>query len=144
METIRLRSRRDPSFWVPLAVAVAILISAGLAAHSWTAAYLEQLQVLAKVDSAAALQETVYTLKILGILFFAFAAITGVLMFRFFQLGLAQGRLPPAGVWSIGAYRAVVGRWARIMSQIGIGLNLILPAAGIGSFLHILELIKRL
>ena len=52
-------------------------------------------------------------------------------LFRYFQLGCREGRLPPSGWWSFGALRAIVGGKAHRMSRFGLVLTVIVLAAAI-------------
>lgn len=57
------------------------------------------------------------------------SALVAPFLFRFFQLGRRQARLPPEGWWSLGAWRALVGPPARRAGLIGMGLCVALTGA---------------
>lgn len=105
---------------------------------------MEHLKALAKTDPVKAAEVARDVLGSIGIWICGESILFGLFLFRYFQFGLSQGRLPPAGLWSLGASQATVGRRAKQMSRIGLALSLILPVAGVGLLVAIWELISLL
>lgn len=144
METIPIRSRRDPRFWAPFVVVFIVLIPSAILLSEWVTAFSDRLEALTETDPAAAKQlaeEALLTLVMGG---GALSCVAGVLLFRFFQLGYAQNRLPPDGLWSLGAYQATVGQRVQLMCRIGMGLAILIPLAGISGLLFLLQFIHSL
>lgn len=145
MDSIQLRSRRDPAFWLPLLVSVVVLSPLVFGAYVWVSNWTESVRALASSDPGAAQGEALRILRLctwsLGAVMAGFCAY----LFRYFQLGRREGRLPPSGWWSLGALRAIVGRKARRVGLFGLVLTGMLLAATIGLALaveHLIRLIK--
>ncbi|UCE85658.1 MAG: hypothetical protein JSU66_15210 [Deltaproteobacteria bacterium] len=83
-------------------------------------------------------------LRLSGWAFCAVSAAFSSYLFRYFQLGLRDGRLPPSGWWSLGAYRVAVGPTARRISRFGLVLAGFLFAASVGFALAIENLVRVL
>lgn len=144
METIRIRSRRDPAFWVPLVVTVLVMGPAVVFVYLWASSLAEHLKALAEIDPVKAAEESKDVLLSVGFWVFGVSVFLGLFLFRHFQLGLSQGRLPPDGIWSLGAYQATFGQRAKRMSRIGMVVSLILPLAGTGFLFAVWRLISLL
>jgi hypothetical protein len=142
---IQLRSRRDPAVWAPLLLSVVLLVPLVLGTQLWLSDWMERIRALASSDPAAAQAEALRALRLASWSFCAALAGLSAYLFRYFQLGRREGRLPPSGWWSFGAWRAAVGPTARRMSRIGLALSVVLFAAGIGFALaveHLMRLIR--
>ncbi len=142
MTWVQLRSRRDPAFWAPLLLAILLLVPSAFWAHLWVSGWLDSLRETASSDPEVARSEA---LRVLRLLEFAFGAVSSVLsafLFRYFQLGLRESRLPPSGWWSFGAYRVAVGPTALRMSKFGLVLSVVLLSATIG-FVLAVEYLRR-
>lgn len=144
MEFETIRSRRDPACWLPLVVVLTALIPLALWAHSWTEGYRARLEALAREDARAAALLAEQMIWQIGWIVFGFTLVVGVLLIRYFQLALREGRLPPSGLWSLGSHRAVVGRSARRRARLGLGVTVILPLAGVGFLISSYRLIELL
>jgi hypothetical protein len=144
MEWQTIRSRRDPSFWVPVAVALLLIPMLSLGARFWTQSYLQGLESLHASDPAAATAAAEQGLRRMGEGVCAFALLSSAFLFRYFQLGFREHRLPPAGWWSLGMRRAVVGPGARRLCRVGLALSVLLAAAGVGCFLMVRHLVAAL
>lgn len=141
MEWQTIRSWRAPSFWLPMLGAVLLVLGLGLAAQFWTHSYLEELRSLRAADPPAAAAAAERGLRLLGQIVCGFSLLLGGLLFRCFQLGLREQRLPPSGWWSLGARRVAVGPGACWLCRLGLALSLLLPAAGVGCLLAVRHLI---
>jgi hypothetical protein len=145
MEWRIIRSWRDPSFWLPLASAFLLALIAGAAARLWTRAYLDGLEALRASSPPAAAAAAEHGLQVLGQVVCGFSVLSSAVLFRYCQLGLREGRLPPSGWWSLGRRRVAVGSGAQSLCRLGLGLSLLLASAGIGCLLavrHLLEVLK--
>ena len=129
MKRIKLRSPRDPQFWLPLLASLAFILLLGYFALAWVAQLVERLEQLAQADPRAALEEAVYWLRRTTWAFCALLAAFGLYFFRFCQLGRREARLPPSGWWSYGALHASVGERARRMALFGQWISVVLLAA---------------
>ena len=135
MGWVEHRSRRDPEFWAPLlAIALAITI-VGLCAHVWAGQRIESLTRLAEQDPRTALDEALQLLRLSTWAFASALASIALLQVHYFRIGREQGRLPPAGWWSLGTHRYLVGpsvdrvaRWGTAIAWLLIGLA---PALGL-------------
>jgi len=143
MPWVQLRSRRDPSFWVPLLACAVLLVVLAFLANARMSEWARHLRELSAADPAAAKAQAVHVLRIatgsLCLVTIGFCAY----LFRYFQLGHREGRLPPSGWWSFGALRAAVGPEARSLSRVGRMLPWLLLAATLGLALAV-ELLIRL
>lgn len=144
MEFETIRSRRDPACWLPLVVVLAALIPLAVWARAWMEGYRERLEALAREDVAAAALLAERMLWEVGWIACGFTLVAGVVLIRYFQLALREGRLPPSGLWSLGAYRALVGRSARRRARLGLGISVMLPVAGVGFLISVCRLIELL
>jgi hypothetical protein len=132
MKSVKLRSRRDPAFWLPIALCVAVLVPLIVGAHFWMTNWLKDLQVLAASDPEAARDEAIRFLRISTWSLCAVMLCFCAYFIRYCQLGRREGRLPPSGWWSLGAFRVIVGRRARRLSEFGFMISAVLIAASIG------------
>jgi hypothetical protein len=73
-----------------------------------------------------------------------FTAAVAAYIFRFCQLGAREGRLPPSGWWSLGAYRARVGDSVQRFAAAGRVLAVVIGLAGVGLGLAVENLIDVL
>jgi hypothetical protein len=110
--------------------------------HVWMSGWLDSLRAIASSDPEAARAEALRALRLLEWASFAVLSLLSAFLFRYFQLGLREGRLPPSGWWSLGAYRLAVGRTARRMSKFGLVLSAVLLTAAIGFVLAIEHLLQ--
>lgn len=133
MKRIRLRSPRDPQFWLPLLVSLIVILPLGYFAQAWLEQLVERLEQLAQANPRAALQEAVYWLRRATWAFCVLLAAFSLYLFRFCQLGRREARLPPSGWWSYGALHASVGEKARRMARFGqwISAALLLGSPGL-------------
>ncbi|NIS07159.1 MAG: hypothetical protein GWN21_18285 [Gammaproteobacteria bacterium] len=142
MDSIELRSRRDPAFWIPLLLSILLLLGFMLAGEAYLSQWLEHLQELASSDPEAAESEVVRILRPATWLFclamFGFCAY----LMRYFQLGLREGRIPPSGWWSFGALRAIAGPKARRMSRVGLVVSALLLIATLGLVFAVEHMIR--
>jgi hypothetical protein len=141
MEWQTIRSARDPRFWLPLASALLLAPLLGLAAQLWTRAYLHELYALRASNPPAAVAAAEQGLRALGQIVCGFSLLSSALLFRYFQLGSRQHRLPPSGWWSLGARRIAVGPGARRLCRLGVGLSFLLAAAGVGLLIAVHQLL---
>jgi hypothetical protein len=134
---VPLRSRRDPAFWVPLLATLLLLVPLVLVARCWSSDWIGHLRELAaaKAQAVRALRLAAWFLCLLTAGFSAY-------LFRYFQLGGREGRLPPSGWWSFGAFRILVGPKARRASQLGMMVSLMLFTAAVGFALVVEHLIR--
>ena len=116
---MKLRSPRDPEFWLPILASLAVLVPLALYGYSWVTELAARLERLALTHPEAALAEAVYWLRGATWVFCALLVLFGLLLFRSCQLGLREGRLPPSGWWSYGALQAITGDRARRMARVG-------------------------
>jgi len=132
MSSVRLRSPRDPGFWLPLLLSLLVIAPAAIGGYVWVAGFIERLQQDAATDPAAAIDEAIRVMRraiwLLCVIMTAFCAY----LFRYCQLARREGRLPPSGRWSYGALHAVVGARAERMGLLGQWLAGLLLAATIG------------
>jgi hypothetical protein len=142
MDWVQLRSRRDPAFWAPLLLAVAVLVPMAFWAHVWMADWVDSLRATASSNPEAARAEALRALRLVEWAFCGISSVFSACMFRHFQLGLQEGRLPPSGWWSLGAYRVAVGPTARRMSRFGLVLCVALLTATI-AFVFAVEHLLR-
>jgi hypothetical protein len=139
---IQLRSRRDPAFWAPLLLAVLVLVPLAFWSRLWVSDWLDGLREIASFDREAARDEALRTLRLLEWAFCAVSSVFSAFLFRYFQLGLRESRLPPSGWWSLGAYRVAVGPTALRMSKFGLVLSLVLLTGTIGFVLAVEYLLR--
>lgn len=111
-------------------------------AHLWVSGCLDSLRETASSDPEVARSEALRVLRLLELAFGAMSSVFGAFLFRYFQLGLREGRLPPSGWWSLGAYRVAVGPTALRMSRFGLALSVFLLSATIG-FVLAVEYLRR-
>ncbi|UCE02034.1 MAG: hypothetical protein JSW67_12335 [Candidatus Latescibacterota bacterium] len=137
-----LRSRRDPAFWAPFLVLLLVLAPLTVWGHAWVSAWLDRLRETAVSNPEAARAEAVRGLRLWGAALCAVSIAFSAYLLRYSQLGLRQGRLPPSGWWSLGAYQVAVGPSARRMSRFVRVLALFLLAAAL-AFLLALEFLLR-
>ena len=144
MAWVSIRSRRDPAFWGPLALALLVAPLLGLGAHLWVTGHIRDLQVLADSEPRAARAAAEHTLRGLSWLVGGFCLVSSALLGRYFQLSLRQGRLPPHGWWSLGAHRAATGTTARRLASLGLGLAAVVGLLGIVTVFLVEHLIEAL
>jgi hypothetical protein len=132
MGWVQFRSRRDPAFWLPLALIALILVPLGVATNVWVEAWVAELRELARSDPDAALAQALYILRLSSWCFSSFLVVVCAFLFRYFQLGKQEGRLSPSGWWSLGSFRYAVGATARRMTRYGPFATAILLAAALG------------
>ena len=131
MAWVRIRSIRDPAVWAPFAAAVLIGPLLGVCLHLGVASYLRDLQELSTSDPGAAAAAAERTLRGLAWFLTGFVLLFSALLGRSCQLGLRQGRMPPLGWWSLGAYRVATGATARRLGYVGLALAALLGLLGI-------------
>ena len=143
MEWQTIRSWQDRGFWLPLAGALLLVAMIGLSAQWWAHRYLQGLESLRASSPEAAAAAAERGLRLLGQTVCGFSLASAALLFRYFQLGLREQRLPPSGWWSLGARRMAVGPGARGLCRLGLGLSLLLALAGVGTLLAVRQLLER-
>jgi len=131
MAWIRLRSRRDPAVWAPILLVVLLACALAAWGQLWMTPWLEAFESRSKADPEGTVSEAVRVIRLCEIALFATSAFLGAFLFRFFQLGLRESRIPPEGWWSLGAWRAMVGPHAARMGRIGLLLSPLLPRSAI-------------
>ena len=129
MTWIRLRSRRDPAVWLPVCLVLLVLIPLAAWIQVWMSAWVEALNDTASSEPERAVAEAVQMIRLCEVALCVSSVLFAVFLFRFFQLGLRESRLPPSGWWSYGAWRAMVGPKASRMSRFGIAFTLLLPVS---------------
>jgi hypothetical protein len=144
IEWVVLRSRRDPAYWAPLAAALLVVLAIGFAADRFTTRYVEELDALSALDPAAAEAAAADALRRVGALVCGAALAIAVLFARLFWLGLREARVPPSGIWSLGAHRVAVGESARRIARVGLGLAAGIAVCGIGAWLAMHRLLHVL
>ncbi len=140
MTWVQLRSRRDPAVWVPLLVVLLIACGLAFAGQQWLDEWQRAFDARAEQDPESAIAEAVQLLRLCEVSLLVVSAGMGAFLFRFFQLGLREARIPPSGWWSLGAWRARVGPPAEWISRIGLFAALALPVSAIA----IVWLLERL
>lgn len=138
---VRLRSRREPGVWVPLLAIALLLVPLAVVVQTWLSEWLAHLRELAISDASAAEAEAIRVLRLVAWSLCALTAGFSAYLFRYFQLGGREDRLPPSGWWSFGAVRALVGPQVRRVSQFGLVLSLVLLAAAVGLALSVEHLV---
>lgn len=139
-----IRSRRDPAFWVPLVGTVMLALLVGLLAQHWSDAHLASLRTIAASDPEAAVRAFERTLRALAWSAGGFSAVAAGLLARFSQLGLREGRVPPAGLWSLGAHRMATGTTAQRLGRAGLLLAVLLALSGLALVIQAERLIATL
>ena len=119
MNRIKLRSPRDPEFWLPVGISLTFVLSLGYFGHAQVSELITGLRLLAEIDPGAALEQAVYWLRVATLVFCALLIGFCLLLFRSCQLARREGRLPPSGWWSYGALYAKTGESARRMARLG-------------------------
>lgn len=144
MPWIQLRSRRDPAVWLPPVLVVVVLVPLAFLIYARMSDWSARVTELADTDPEAAWDQTVQGLRLGSWVMIAVIVGFGAYLFRYFQLGRREARLPPSGRWwSFGAYRALVGPDAQRRSQFGIVIASLLLAVAIG-LLVLVELLIRM
>ena len=139
-----IRSWRDRGFWLPIACAALLVFVLTWSGDLWTRRYLQGLQELRTSDPASATAAADLGLRVLAWTVCGFALGCAALLARYFQLGLREQRLPPAGWWSLGARKAAVGPGTRALCRFGLGLALVIATAGIGCLVAMGNLLEAL
>jgi hypothetical protein len=132
MTRLKLRSPRDPEFWLPAGISLVAVVAAGYFAHARVSELLAELELLAATDPGAAIEQAVYWLRGATLAFCALLAVFCLLLFRSCQLARREGRMPPSGWWSYGALYAKTGEAARRMARLGQWLAGLLLLASLG------------
>ena len=131
-EWVPIRSRLDPAFWAPLLMTVLITTSMFLFAHNHITDLVETINS-STLPVSEFMDQIVLYLRILvwsfGIILVIFSALNA----KYFKTGLLEGRLPPSGWWSLGAWRVAVGPGVKRMAKFGYAISLLLLITGIGS-----------
>ena len=128
---VQIRSRRDPAFWAPLLVTVIITTSLFLWAQAYTTEFFETINSnTLSADQTA--NQLILHVRIVVWSFSAILMIFSALNFRYFKAGIQEGRLPPTGWWSLGAWRAIVRPRVKRMALLGYVVSLLLFITGIG------------
>lgn len=146
MPWVEIRSRRDPAVWLPLLAVLAVLVPLAIATHVWLDARAEELVRAAEQDPARAIREALVFARTLGWVLAAASAAIGATLLHYCQRGLREGRLPPAGWWSLGAFRIAVGDTALRNARVGriVAVGLIVASLGLGlATEHLLGLMER-
>lgn len=105
-----------------------ILLPLGVAAHLALSDWTAGLRELSQADPEAALANALFVFRMCGWSMLLLTVLFGALLLRYFHLGRIEGRLPPSGWWSFGAFRYATGSTARRMIKFGptvVGLLLI-------------------
>jgi hypothetical protein len=144
MAWIPLRSRRDPAFWAPHALAFLFAFSLVLLGQHWSDAHVASLRTLAQSDPEAAMRAFEATLRGLAWISGGLCFVAAGLLGRLCQLGLRAARIPPAGWWSLGAHRAATGDTARHVGRLGLALAVLLALSGVALVLYAEHLIRAL
>ena len=142
MDWVQIRSRRDPAVWAPLLLAVLVIVPMAFWIHAWASGWLDSLRATASSDPEIARAEALRVLRLLEWVFCGVSFVFSAFLFRYFQLGLREGRLPPSGWWSFGALRVAVGPTALRMSKFGRLLSVVLLTATIGFVLAVEYLLR--
>jgi hypothetical protein len=144
MEWQTIRSWRDRGFWLPLVGSLLFVSAVAGSTQLWAHRHIQELQSLRASSPEAAAAAAQRALRLLGQTVCGFSLGVAALLFRYFQLGLREQRLPPSGWWSLGARRVVVGPGARCLCRLGFALSLVLAAAGVGCLLVVQHLLETL
>ncbi len=146
MPWVQIRSRRDPAFWLPILVILAVLVPLAIGAHFALQARADELVARAATHPERALPEALDFGRAFGWTIAGLTAAIGVALLHYFQLGLRHGRLPPDGWWSLGAFRVAVGETALRIARFGRVIAVLLIAASFGLLLSIerlLDVVER-
>jgi hypothetical protein len=145
MAWVSIRSRRAPAFWAPLVLAPLLAMLLALLAQHQVDAHVRSLEALAESDPQAAARAAEGALRALAWLAGGFSVFAAGLLGRYFQLGLRQRRLPPAGWWwSLGAHRAATGPTAQRLARLGLALAALLALLGLAAGFYLEYLIGAL
>jgi len=125
---IQLRSRRDPAVWGPLLLTLLAMAAIVLWVQTELDGRLEALEATADSDPEGATSQAVRLVRWCEVALCTSTLLFTAFLARFFQLAGREGRLPPSGWWSLGAWRVLVGPEARRLSRLGLSLTLLLPA----------------
>ena len=140
---VQIRSMRDPGFWVPIALVMTVVVPVGIVGIWWAEKYGEYLRSLAQTDVAAAVASAMSALGVIGWLVCIVTVGMGGLMFRYFQLASREQRLPPSGMWSLGATHVTTGPRVRWVAGVGLGLSAVLIICGVGFFVAMRRLMSH-
>jgi hypothetical protein len=128
---VQIRSRRDPAFWAPLLVTVIITTALFLWAQAYTTEFFETINSnTLSADQTA--NQLILHVRIVVWSFSAILIIFSALNFRCFKVGIQEGRLPPTGWWSLGAWRAIVGPRVKRIAPFGYAISLLLFITAFG------------
>lgn len=131
MTWIRLRSPWDPVVWLPLVLVPLVLAALVAWAQASVAGWQEALNDSMSSDPERAVAEATRMIRLCEAALCASSLLSAAFLYRFFTLGLREGRLPPSGWWSIGAWRMIIGPKARRMSRMGLAFTLLLPVTAV-------------
>jgi hypothetical protein len=141
---IRIRSRRSAAFWAPLVAAPLLALLPSLLAQHWLDDHLPSLQALAASDPEAAARGAERGLRAVAWTAGGLALLVAALLARSCQLGRREGRLPPAGWWSLGARSAATGATAERLARAGLAVAALLAGLGLALALQVERLIRSL
>ena len=128
---VQIRSRWDPAFWAPLLLTVLVVTPLFIWAHDYTSEFVDNINASTLSDPETS-NQLILCIRLIVWPFIAILIIFSILNFRFLKAGAQEGRLPPSGWWSLGAWRAIVGPRVKRMAPLGYAISLLLFITGIG------------
>ena len=131
MAVERLHSLREPRIWVYFGLSAGLALVAGIGLEFAVRELLRELSDLDAGSSDAVALRSAAWLTGLATFFCVLCACLGASLFQAFRLAVSQQRMPPTGVWSLGAVRIVTGRQAVVLGRIGMGLAIAMGLCGV-------------
>ena len=122
---VRIRSRRDPAFWAPLLLTVLIITPLFMWAHGYKTEFLDTINTNTLSDPKI-YNQLILHIRLIVWPFSIILMALSALNYRCFKAGTREGRLPPSGWWSLGAWRAIVGPRVNKIALFGYAVSLLL------------------
>jgi hypothetical protein len=131
----RIRSRGHPAVWLPVVVVVGAMAALGAGAQTWVSARVRAISDTAATDRELAVAQALELIRLCETALLASSVVFAACLYAFFRRGLREGRLPPSGWWSLGAWRVASGPDVRRMGRLGLALTAFLPASAVAIIL---------
>jgi hypothetical protein len=104
---------------VPVVSGVALVLLCSVVAYAWVTSQIEAIEKLSESDPQAAIAQAAAILRGSTGGFAVALGALGLLLVRYFTLAQSQGKLPPEGWWSVGAFQRLEGLAARRIGAVG-------------------------